>query len=194
MPRSIVAHCRPGFEAECARDLERIATHAGLSSSPGASFRAARSSSATAPRSRRRAGNPRWPSRRPGSRVRSSSATDRIGCRAQDRITPLLALAREQEPPFSAIWLETPDSNDGKRQAGMCRRMAPLLSAAAQGAGLLADSAAHAPARAVRRPRKRMGRRERQPQPAARGPWASPASRCPARRPRARPASSPKRS
>jgi 23S rRNA C2498 (ribose-2'-O)-methylase RlmM len=26
--RSIVAHCRPGFEAECARDLLRIATRA----------------------------------------------------------------------------------------------------------------------------------------------------------------------
>jgi len=57
----------------------------------------------------------------------------------RDRITPLLALAREHQPPFSAIWLETPDSNEGKRQSGLCRRLAPLLAQQARAADLLVD-------------------------------------------------------
>jgi 23S rRNA (cytidine2498-2'-O)-methyltransferase len=57
---------------------------------------------------------------------------------ARDRITPLLALARDHGPPFSALWLETPDSNEGKQRSGLCRRLAPPLESAAADAGLLA--------------------------------------------------------
>lgn len=55
----------------------------------------------------------------------------------RDRITPLLAIAGRHEPPFSAIWLETPDSNEGKLQSGLCRRLAPLLAQRAREAGML---------------------------------------------------------
>lgn len=56
----------------------------------------------------------------------------------RDRLTPLLALAHRHEPPFSAIWLETPDSDAGRLRSGMCRRLAPLLLDKAGAAGLLA--------------------------------------------------------
>jgi len=60
----------------------------------------------------------------------------------RDRVTPLLAIAERHEPPFAAIWLETPDTNEGKLQSGMCRRLAPLLTETASGAGLLAPTGA----------------------------------------------------
>jgi 23S rRNA (cytidine2498-2'-O)-methyltransferase len=56
----------------------------------------------------------------------------------RDRITPLLAIAAEHEPPFRAIWLETPDTNEGKARSGLCRRLSAPLTAAVDGAGFLA--------------------------------------------------------
>ncbi len=61
----------------------------------------------------------------------------------RDRLTPLLAIAGRHQPPFSALWLETPDSNEGKLQSGLCRRLAPLLADAARAAGLLGVNAAN---------------------------------------------------
>lgn len=55
----------------------------------------------------------------------------------RDRVTPLLAIAVSHEPPFAAIWLETPDTNEGKLRSGMCRRLAPLLAERVRGAGML---------------------------------------------------------
>lgn len=55
----------------------------------------------------------------------------------RDRVTPLLALAAGHEPPFAAIWLEMPDTNEGKLRSGMCRRLSPLLDEKARAAGLL---------------------------------------------------------
>jgi 23S rRNA (cytidine2498-2'-O)-methyltransferase len=139
--RSIVAHCRPGFERECAADLERIATHAGFELAcriaPGsafvvghcAAFEAARWQAALTLA-------PPWFARS----IFVGDGPHRLS--GHDRITPLLAFARGHGPPFSTIWLETPDSNEGKRQAGMCRRLAPLLTPAAEAAGLLAERAA----------------------------------------------------
>ena len=140
MPRSIVAHCRPGFEAECACDLERIARHAGLQVAcrgvPGsafvvgscAAFDAARWQSALSIA-------PPWFARS----IFVGDGPEQLPRR--DRLTPLLAIARDRQPPFSAIWLETPDSNEGKLQAGMCRRLAPLVAEAARAADLLSDGA-----------------------------------------------------
>lgn len=55
-----------------------------------------------------------------------------------DRITPLLALAASLGPPYQCVWLETADTNQGKMQSGLCRRLAPLLDDAMRRAGLLA--------------------------------------------------------
>jgi 23S rRNA (cytidine2498-2'-O)-methyltransferase len=59
------------------------------------------------------------------------------GLSERDRITPLLALARAHEPPFETLWLETPDSNEGKARSGLCRRLAVPLESAAAAAGLI---------------------------------------------------------
>ncbi len=140
MPRSIVAHCRPGFEAECACDLFRIATRAKtvvhcealagnafVVASCGA-FDAARWQSALQ-------AAPAWFARS----IFVGNGPHRFSSR--DRLTPLLALLRHHQPPFTAIWLETPDSNEGKRRSGLCRRLAPLLEDEARAAGLLCADA-----------------------------------------------------
>jgi 23S rRNA (cytidine2498-2'-O)-methyltransferase len=49
----------------------------------------------------------------------------------RDRIKPLLDVARSLDPPFEALWLETPDSNEGKQRSALCRRLAAPLEVAA---------------------------------------------------------------
>jgi 23S rRNA (cytidine2498-2'-O)-methyltransferase len=140
--RSIVAHCRPGFEAECASDILRVAASAHtrvrcdlvrgsalIVGSLDDEFDAKRWQSAIGI-------EPPWFARSifigDGPHVLSR----------RDRIAPLLAIARLHEPPFSAIWLETPDTNEGKLRSGMCRRLAPLLTKSAREAGLLVSTGA----------------------------------------------------
>ena len=132
----IIAHCRPGFEAECAADLERVAARAGLrlgcKVSPGTALVVA------FPEALDRAGWDRALAREPPWFARSIFVGD--GPHAlpgRDRISPLLALAREHGPPFQALWLEFADSNQGKTVSGLCRRLAAPLEAAAVSARLL---------------------------------------------------------
>ena len=54
----------------------------------------------------------------------------------RDRATPLVALAREAGHRFSALALETPDTDEAKQQSGFCRRFAPHLREALTRAGL----------------------------------------------------------
>lgn len=140
MQRSIVAHTRPGFEAECARDLLRIGAHAGMEVAcaglPGSAFVTGSGEPFDSTRwQRAQQAVPPWFTRS----IFVGNGPHRLPER--DRITPLLELARDHQPPFSAIWLETPDSNHGKRQSGLCRRLAPLLAQEARAAGLLEDGA-----------------------------------------------------
>jgi 23S rRNA (cytidine2498-2'-O)-methyltransferase len=134
--RSIVAHCRPGFEPECASDILRIAARARIevrcSAEPGRGLVVA--SSDTIDDARWQAAlkaAPAWFARSifvgSGPHVLSE----------RDRIAPLLALAHDHQPPFRAIWLETADTHEGKTLSGLCRRLSPLLNAAAEDAGLL---------------------------------------------------------
>jgi 23S rRNA (cytidine2498-2'-O)-methyltransferase len=138
VPRSTVAHCRPGFEAECARDLARIAANAGTGVTcvphSGSAFVAGAAEAFDSTRWRRALqATPPWFARS----IFVGDGPHPLPRR--DRITPLLALAHQHQPPFSAIWLETPESNEGKRQSGLCRRLAPLLAQRARAAELLVD-------------------------------------------------------
>ena len=53
----------------------------------------------------------------------------------RDRITPLLAALPAEPLQFSEIWLEVPDTNEGKTLSGFTRRLQPLLKAALTKAG-----------------------------------------------------------
>ncbi|MBI5658901.1 MAG: 23S rRNA (cytidine(2498)-2'-O)-methyltransferase RlmM [Nitrosomonadales bacterium] len=59
----------------------------------------------------------------------------------RDRIAPLLAALPADPPQFGALWLEAPDTNEGKTLSGFLRRFQPLLEAALIGAGSLAQDA-----------------------------------------------------
>ena len=137
MERRIVAHCRSCFEAECASDILRIAPRARTRVSCDAVAGSALVTASCEALDDARwqtalAANPPW-------FARSLFVGD--GPHAlpeRDRITPLLTIASGHEPPFRAIWLETPDTNEGKTRSGLCRRLSGPLTAAADRANLFA--------------------------------------------------------
>ena len=59
----------------------------------------------------------------------------------RDRLTPLLAAIPAEPPQFGALWLETPDTNEGKTLSGFTRRFQPLLEEKLRAQGRLADDA-----------------------------------------------------
>ena len=100
MQRGIIALCRPGFEAECARDLERIGTHAGARITcdllAASAFVVGSDPSADPARWQRALQTaPPWFARSiflgdgPHALPRS------------DRLNPLLAIASHHNPPFA---------------------------------------------------------------------------------------------
>lgn len=135
--QKIIAHCRPGFEAECAADLERVAARAGLQLdcdvARGRAFVVASTDELD------RAGWERALACEPPWFARSIFVGDGPHALSRrDRISPLLVLAREHGSAFQALWLEAADTNQGKTVSGLCRRLAPSLEAAAINARLLA--------------------------------------------------------
>ena len=63
----------------------------------------------------------------------------------RDRLTPLRAAIAASGERFSALLLETPDTNDGKEQSGFLRRFGPLLEDALTKDGLLRPDSPHLP-------------------------------------------------
>ncbi len=59
----------------------------------------------------------------------------------RDRLTPLLAAVPDEPAQFGALWLETPDTNDGKTLSGFIKRFQPLLEAKLRASGRLVDDA-----------------------------------------------------
>jgi 23S rRNA (cytidine2498-2'-O)-methyltransferase len=132
-----VAHCRAGFEGECAADLCAVAQTARLpihiAETPRRAFVAA-AIEGFVPRKWERALLDCPPIF--ARSVCAGSGPHPLPDR--DRVTPLIAIARQLDPPFSALWLEVADTNEGKTVSAFSRRLAPLLEAAASSAGLLA--------------------------------------------------------
>ena len=59
----------------------------------------------------------------------------------RDRLTPLLAVIAQLPGSFGALWLEVPDTNDGKTLSAFTRRFQPLLETALREQGKLQDGA-----------------------------------------------------
>jgi 23S rRNA (cytidine2498-2'-O)-methyltransferase len=149
---AIVAHCRAGFEAEAARDLDGVAARARVSIASqietGAGFVHARIVGGDAPSLRG------WSSALASVApvfVRSAmfgtgphviAAAD---ARARpDRITPIVAAVESlrAQAPFGALWIEYPDTNDGKALSSLARSLHARLSQALVGVKLLDPGAA----------------------------------------------------
>jgi 23S rRNA (cytidine2498-2'-O)-methyltransferase len=124
----IVAYCRPGFEPEAAADLRRAAARAGdaldvaampltgfiIGASEGADRAAWRRSAADAPPVFARsvfAGE--------GPFTIANASAGRA-----DRVTPLLrAVAGTCTPPWRSVWIEYPDTNEGKALSPLARAL-----------------------------------------------------------------------
>jgi 23S rRNA (cytidine2498-2'-O)-methyltransferase len=139
----VIAHCRAGFEAECAGDIERVAARARMALSIDAP-RGRAFVTASGARDHMRW----WKSlaAQPPMFTRSLFVgSGPHALRTRDRIAPIIARAQELDPPFQSVWLETADTNDGKRYSGLSRRLAPHLDAALASAAMLAPDALDLP-------------------------------------------------
>ena len=58
----------------------------------------------------------------------------------RDRLTPILAAVAALPGNFSALWLEVPDTNDGKTLSAFTRRFQPLLETALREQGRLQEA------------------------------------------------------
>ncbi|HUX89640.1 MAG TPA: 23S rRNA (cytidine(2498)-2'-O)-methyltransferase RlmM [Gallionellaceae bacterium] len=58
----------------------------------------------------------------------------------RDRLTPLLTALPDTPEKFGAIWLETPDTNEGKTLSAFTRRFQPLLEEKLRASGRLEDN------------------------------------------------------
>ena len=58
-----------------------------------------------------------------------------------DRVTPIVAAARALGRRFSALWLETPDTNDGKALASLIKPLTAHLERGLRAAGIAIDDA-----------------------------------------------------
>jgi 23S rRNA (cytidine2498-2'-O)-methyltransferase len=134
---SIVALCRAGFEPECAQDLAALADAAqahGAASArllPGVVMMPLARPLAPARMTRAIASRP------PVFAREISIGTAPLSLPERDRITPIVAAARALGMHCGTLWLEYPDTNDGKHLSAMCRRMEPLLRNALQEAQVL---------------------------------------------------------
>jgi 23S rRNA (cytidine2498-2'-O)-methyltransferase len=143
MTHAVIAHCRPGFEAECAAEIERIAAAVGVSLSIDAQHgRAFLTATGRFDATRWTAAIAATPPMFARS-VFTGSGPHALSNR--DRISPIVALAAGLGPPYQCVWLETPDTNQGKMQSGLCRRLAPLLDSVMETAGMIARGVTRLP-------------------------------------------------
>jgi len=122
---AIVALCRAGFEPECAQDLLALAGPAHPAaphvSVPGVVALPLPASMTHAFVSDALASQPPIFARE----VCMGAGPHALGDR--DRISPIVDAARTLGVQCGVLWLEFPDTNDGKQLSSMCRRLEPLL-------------------------------------------------------------------
>ena len=116
-------YCRPGFERDCVQETQGNALEANLNSG----FVIVQ-------------GKPRL------SYAQLTFARQLISLHGKieelperDRLTPLLAAIPDTPEHFSVLWMETPDTNDGKTLSGFTRRIQPLIEEKLRANGRLLD-------------------------------------------------------
>jgi 23S rRNA (cytidine2498-2'-O)-methyltransferase len=148
MSFALVAHCRAGFEPEVARDLETLAAAARLRASPdivpGRGFVVA---TLDAPLDLRRASTVlRGPEPVFARSVLAAHGPVAIAdptrsAARPDRITPLVTAIEVVAPagPFAALWIEHPDTNEGKQLSPLAKSLHARLAAALTAKGVRTD-------------------------------------------------------
>ncbi|MBS0372657.1 MAG: 23S rRNA (cytidine(2498)-2'-O)-methyltransferase RlmM [Proteobacteria bacterium] len=140
----VLVQCRPGFEADAAQELQtesrRLAGRIEAPSNGGFVYLAL-DTPAPHDEIRRRLDISRLIFARQAFQV--LAIIDDLPER--DRLTPLKEAIASFGERFSALLLETPDTNDGKEQSGFLKRFGPLLQKSLDQAGLLRPDTPHLP-------------------------------------------------
>jgi 23S rRNA (cytidine2498-2'-O)-methyltransferase len=141
-PARLLLYCRAGFERECAQEVTAVATEMGVEGfvkarpdSGFAVFQAhqdAMGAELGAHLEFQRLVFPR-------QLVRTGEMLTDLP--EGDRVTPIVRAARALGERFAALWIEMPDTNDGKSLATLARPLAPHLERALRKAGVAFDDA-----------------------------------------------------
>ncbi|MBI5041658.1 MAG: 23S rRNA (cytidine(2498)-2'-O)-methyltransferase RlmM [Gammaproteobacteria bacterium] len=134
-------HCRPGFEAECAAEIQTRAAELGIGgyckAKPAAAYVVfVTASDDDAVRLQRELPFAQMIFARQWFRILALAKDLRI----DDRVSGLLATCANA-PVMCDVFLETTDTNDGKELQALCRSLARPLRTALEGAGLLREAA-----------------------------------------------------
>ncbi len=137
---ALLLYCRPGFEGECAREISSLAAEFGVwghvrakPDSGYLSFHPNDAAGGLTMRSRLRFADLVFP------RQVIHRALRVDGLPVTDRAAPIADAAATLGENFSAVWIETADTNEAKELSSFCRRFAAPLDKALRARGLLAD-------------------------------------------------------
>lgn len=134
----LLLYCRSGFEADCAAEIESVAAEHGAEGR--CEYTRNHAFVLWIEPTRRRGVAHAW---RPElselvfARQWFGDVRRAEGVRAPDRVTPLVEAARGFGAPFSAVWLEAPDSELGRKTLGTMRGIVDPLESALRETGLL---------------------------------------------------------
>jgi 23S rRNA (cytidine2498-2'-O)-methyltransferase len=155
----VVAYCRAGFEREAAIDVERVAAacsaDAAMTPQPGAGHVCADVGALDLRRWRAALAAHApvfWRSHFVGTGPHALAAPGSHAGAALDRVTPLVEAIAALGATATSLWVEFPDTNDGKALSTLARALAPRVEAALRARGLLVDPSGDARA-ARNRPR-----------------------------------------
>ena len=135
-PSRLLVYCRAGFERECAQEITAVAAQMGVEG-----YVRARPESAfalfTANDDAMGADLAKHVELRSLVFARQAvRAGDLITLREGDRVTPIVEAARSLGTRFTELFVEMPDTNDGKALATLTRPLTPHLEKALRNAGI----------------------------------------------------------
>jgi len=131
----VVAQCRAGFEPEAAADLAQVAAQAhcalDVDAPPGRGYVLARGDTLDRRRwSRAVAASPPIFIRSSFVGAGPLALVDPARREKTDRVTPLIdAIVAMANAPYSAVWMEFPDTNEGKAMSVLARALLPRIEA-----------------------------------------------------------------
>ncbi len=135
-PPHLLLYCRAGFERECAQEITAAAASMGVDGfvkarpdSAFAVFQAHQEDMGAELGAHLEFGRLIFP--RQVVRV-----LEPLTLGEADRVTPIVAAAKQLGRSFSALWIEMPDTNDGKSLSTLTRPLAPHLERGLRKAGI----------------------------------------------------------
>jgi len=142
-PPNLLVYCRAGFERECAQELTAAAEEMG-----GSGFVKARPDSGFALfQPHQEATGIELGQHLELARLVFPRQLVRVGQLLQglppgDRVSPIASAARAVGKRFAALWIEMPDTNDGKALSSLARTLRPHLEKALRKEGVAIDAKA----------------------------------------------------